>query len=100
MSAILIPATKFGYIMKLYYWRSKALANYGLGHIIVSANNIEEARNEAIEYIKTGFLEAYPHKDLDIDEDFVDFENFRHQIKLDLHEGPKQTEVLFIQGSE
>jgi len=80
--------------MTLFYWRSKTLENYALGHIIVEAPGEPEARRKAMNHfddvLKT-------HWDWDSEYLAEKRESFRADLE---REDPREIEVLCIWGSE
>jgi hypothetical protein len=67
--------------MPLYHWDSEALRNYGLGHILVEAENVAEARRVAREC----FISQY---------------GYIRQLDEDLQEEPTSNTAYFIEGSD
>ena len=71
--------------MKMYHWKSEALAEAFDGDILVIAEDISEARQKVItEYEKADF--SFFGKDFDL-------------LRKDLRETPVTKEVVFIIGS-
>lgn len=81
---------------KMFIWRSRLLANYGPGHIIVVASNVEEARRFASLEV-ANYIEQRA-KDFCLDEDEV--QRLRHVASMNLVQDPEQVMSLLIRGSE
>jgi len=81
--------------MNLYEWRSRMLANFDTGHIIVMAPSIEEARELAREGYRKLLREYYAiEKGDEFDSEMQGFEN-------DLRDEPEiyDSSVIIIKGS-
>lgn len=91
--------------MPLYLWRSDYLKNYGQGTIVVSAENVQAAR----ELARTGFNRHFPERYswLYYDGQFLDedsrqtFEEYRQRFEADIASEPEELPgYVLISGSE
>ena len=80
--------------MKMFVWRSEALANYGPGLIISLAENQEEAIEKAWVDIERHLLEYFDWAD----DEYLDAK--REAFKKDFDQPPKILDVLLVKGSE
>lgn len=79
--------------MMIYVWKSNMLMRWALGHILVAAEGIEEARAKA--YIDG---EKYIRCEWDYDDETI--AEKLGQLKDDLRGVPETHETLFLKGSE
>lgn len=92
-------------MLQLFHWdRSVALQRYASGDIIVIAENVEEARQKAVEAAKVaGYFNycdmAYLASSSDED-DRIEYEKKLQELRDDLAREPITCEVIFIPGSE
>lgn len=83
--------------MPLYHWRSKAMKQYGHGHVIVEAPDPETARSRVMSAARMQY--AHDHGAID-DDDKRLLQTFKQELARDLSEKPDVTFVVFIPGSE
>ncbi len=85
---------------QIYEWKSEYLKQYGKGHIIVLATNIEEAREKAMQSFDAFDREGWSHNYLENDEeDQNDIKNRKKLLKQDIKVDPEIKGVCFIMGS-
>lgn len=83
----------------IFYWESTYMGSYGKGHIIVSASNVDEAREMVRKEFDEHYQIAYaPHSTI---------EEQREILEMDISVIPNQTDsaqiygsVVFIYGSD
>lgn len=88
--------------MQLYHWISKYMRNYGHGHVIVMASDVETARQIVMDGFEALDRERY---DWDYESEWGDLdaiEDRRHQLRMDISTDPRIADpaVIFIAGSE
>lgn len=86
----------------VYHWRSKALKQYGEGHLIAVASTAEHARTLIRANIEAHWRnEMRPWDTPDTDEDDrEDLTKFLALIETDLTADPEISDTLFLAGSE
>ena len=95
--------------MNLYHWKSKLLANYGDGDIIVMAENVEQARDWVYELFEpendkspfwTPYLEVLAYsEDEEYQEERIKLFN---KLREDLNQEPTivESHVICVRGSD
>ena len=86
--------------MKLFHWKaSKMLERYSAGDIIVMAEDVEKARQEARRSLVAWHRENYGWAE--VDDEFNGLSVYRDKLERDLAEDPEEVEhAIFIWGSE
>lgn len=77
----------------MYCWKSKALSDYGPGHIIVAADNVDLARSTALEEYTKQVGDVIHWNDPDYRADLIKV------FEADLATDPIECQVLLISGS-
>lgn len=95
--------------MNLYHWKSKLLANYGDGDIIVMAENVEQAKDWVYELFEpendkspfwSPYLEMLAHnEDEEYQEERIKLFN---KLREDLNQEPTivESHVICVRGSD
>lgn len=83
-----------------YHWRSDALKQYGSGWIIVSAPDVEFARELVREQAPTNFISQRDWLNLADPDDKAELKEHLELIDRDIAVEPTVSAVLFINGSE
>jgi hypothetical protein len=88
--------------MKLFYWHSNAMRNYGRGHLITFANNIEKAKENIRAQFLREFQYSNPHLDFNDNEDHDIIQSKFQELENDLLENPMEicNQTILISGSE
>lgn len=87
---------------RLFYWPSKAFANYARGTIAVAADTVDQARMIARREADAAILKRWEWWDLADDDDQAAFKAKRAEVSEDLNAPPVEADgcALFINGGE
>lgn len=91
--------------MNLYYWRSRALANYARGHVAVMAESVEEARDK-VQKALVGYFQSthgwrFYADGTPVDSDDREWlDQMRARLSDDLAAEPTIGDVVLVEGSE
>ena len=89
--------------MKLYCWSSNALKQYGSGHLITIANDIEEAKENIRTHFLREFNELFLHLDFDEPDDQEEIREKLQELEDDLSKKPMYLDhdgnCVLIKGS-